>query len=170
MKPMRRVIADVVAANPDLYTEAVLEKTNSAYCEWILNSDSWGGAIELAILSKHYSIEIDVVNAQTGRLDRFGENFNYDRRVFLVYDGIHYDPLLLESADGRKITTIFSTEDEELVSQALELGHEAKSCRQFTDVNAFRLRCLICQVIVTGQDEAVSHSRATGHASFGEVV
>jgi len=96
---------------------------------------------------------------------------NYKDRVLLVYDGIHYDPLELEleSVDGFSRTTVFSTEDDEILSQALELGHEAKSSRQFTDVGKFRLICLQCRVVVTGQNGAVEHTKITGHVSFGEI-
>ncbi len=31
------------------------------------------GAIEISILCKHYQIEIDVVNTESGRIDRFGK-------------------------------------------------------------------------------------------------
>lgn len=47
----RRVIAEAVAADPDTYTEGLLEKTNEAYCAWILDKQRWGGGIELSILS-----------------------------------------------------------------------------------------------------------------------
>lgn len=34
------------------------------------------GAIELSILSKHYQAEIAVVDTESGRVDRFGKNYN----------------------------------------------------------------------------------------------
>ena len=48
----RRVIADTVAGNPEQYTEGFLGKPNGAYCKWIQDKEKWGGAIELAILSR----------------------------------------------------------------------------------------------------------------------
>jgi hypothetical protein len=35
------------------------------------------GAIEISILSKHYETEIDVVNTESGRIDRFGKLHHY---------------------------------------------------------------------------------------------
>lgn len=96
---MRHIIAQEVAANPQEYNDAVLSKSNSEYCAWIQKPDSWGGAIEVAILSSYYGIEIDVVDIQNAIINRFGEDKNYGLRVFLLFDGIHYDPLYLET-DG----------------------------------------------------------------------
>lgn len=94
---MRHIIAQEVAANTQEYNDAVLGKSNSEYCAWIQKPDSWGGAIEVAILSNYYGIEIDVVDIQNAIINRFGEDKNYGLRVFLLFDGIHYDPLYLET-------------------------------------------------------------------------
>jgi len=54
------------------------------------------------------------------------------------------------------------------MAQALELAAEAKSVRQFTDVEGFSLRCLACQAPLRGQREAQNHAKQTGHINFGE--
>lgn len=94
---MRHIIAQEVAADPSQYNDAVLGKSNAEYCSWIQRADSWGGAIEVAILSNYYGIEIDVVDIQNAIINRFGEDRNYGLRVFLLFDGIHYDPLYMEN-------------------------------------------------------------------------
>ncbi|KAH0618901.1 hypothetical protein JD844_018433 [Phrynosoma platyrhinos] len=167
---MRNLIAQIVASDPESYSEPVLGKTNQEYCDWIRREDTWGGAIEVSILSKFYQCEICVVDTQTVRIDRFGEDAGYAKRVLLIYDGIHYDPL------ERKIPnsdippqTIFSTSDDVVLAQALELADEARRKRQFTDVNRFTLRCMVCQKGLTGQVEAREHAKETGHTNFGEV-
>ncbi|XP_057620724.1 ubiquitin thioesterase OTU1-like [Chionomys nivalis] len=167
---MRRLIAQIVASNPDLYSEAILGKTNEEYCEWIKRDDTWGGTIEISILSKFYQCEICVVDTQTVRTDRFGEDAGYTKRVLLIYDGIHYDPLQRNFPDpDTPPLTIFSSNDDIVLVQALELADEARRKRQFTDVNRFTLRCMICQKGLTGQAEARDHARETGHTNFGEV-
>lgn len=93
---MRQIIAEVVAKDIETYSEAILGKPNSEYCQWILKSDSWGGAIELAVLSSYYGIEMAVVDTLNAIINRFGEDQRYAHRVFLLFDGIHYDPLFLE--------------------------------------------------------------------------
>lgn len=103
-KQLRQIIATSVAADPQTYNEAFLGQSNSSYCQWILDPDHWGGAIELSILSKHYAIEIVAVDTQNVRLNRFGEDKNYSQRILLIYDGIHYDPLMLELISGKIFT------------------------------------------------------------------
>lgn len=167
---MRSLIAEIVASDPTSYSEAVLGKSNDEYCAWIRRDDTWGGAIEVSILSKCYQCEICVVDTQTVRIDRFGEDAGYSRRVLLIYDGIHYDPLQRQFPDpGMPPMTIFSTTDDEALVQALELADEARKKRKFTDVNRFALRCMVCQKGLTGQLAARDHAKETGHTNFGEV-
>lgn len=93
---MRQIIAETVSKDTENYSEAILGKPNKEYCKWILKSDSWGGAIELAVLSQHYGVEMAVVDTLNAIINRFGEDQRYAQRVFLLFDGIHYDPLFLE--------------------------------------------------------------------------
>ncbi len=167
---MRGLIAQIVASDPTGYSEAVLGKTNEDYCSWIRRDDTWGGAIEVSILSKFYQSEICVVDTQTVRVDRFGEDAGYTKRVLLIYDGIHYDPLqkVMPNSDI-PAHTVFSTTDDIILAQALELADEARRKRQYTDVNRFALRCMVCQTGLVGQKEAREHAKETGHTNFGEV-
>lgn len=41
------------------------------YIATILKPASWGGAIELSVLSAHYKTEISSIDVETGRVDRF---------------------------------------------------------------------------------------------------
>ncbi|XP_037817883.1 ubiquitin thioesterase OTU1 [Lucilia sericata] len=166
---MRHIIAQEVAANPQEYNDAVLGKSNAEYCSWIQKPDSWGGAIEVAILSSYYGIEIDVVDIQNAIINRFGEDKNYGLRVFLLFDGIHYDPLYMETDGGGAPATIFPVEEMGVYQQAEQLAKEAKSSRQFTNVDKFSLRCLQCDVMLVGQLQATQHAKATGHTNFGEI-
>lgn len=96
---LREMIATTVKSDPEEYNEAMLGKPNNDYVQWILKNESWGGGIELSIMSNFYSIEMSVLNIQSGQMSRFGEDRNYSHRIFLLYDGIHYDPLFLEPFD-----------------------------------------------------------------------
>lgn len=104
---MREIIANAVASDPEEYSEAFLGQPNPEYCKWILKPESWGGAIELSILSKFYGLEIAVIDSINAIINRFGEDQHYPQRVFLIFDGIHYDPLYLEPLDVSKIFYIF---------------------------------------------------------------
>nr|CAH7753651.1 unnamed protein product [Callosobruchus chinensis] len=166
---MRKLVSETINAERFLYDEAVLGKPVDDYCAWIQDDRSWGGAIELAILSNYYGIEIAVADTMNAIINRFGEDKNYPHRVFLMFDGIHYDPLYLEPADGSKIRTIFPSEDTGILKQAEQLAQEANTSRQFTDMEKFTLRCMVCQQGLKGQAEARQHAASTGHINFGEV-
>lgn len=97
MPYMRLLVADTISHDKDSYPEAMLGKPVEEYCAWIQDDKSWGGAIELAVLSSYYGIEIAVVDTINGIINRFGEDQNYGNRVLLMFDGIHYDPLYMES-------------------------------------------------------------------------
>jgi ubiquitin thioesterase OTU1 len=166
---MREIIANAVKDNQTEFSEAVLGKPNEDYCEWIRNPNSWGGAIEVSILSNFYGIEIAVIDTQSGSISKFGEDKNYPHRVFLIYDGIHYDPLYLESPfTPGEIQTLFPTNDDRMLDAAQMLANEAKSSRQYTDVNRFTLKCLDCGCIMIGQTQAQEHAKLTAHNNFNE--
>lgn len=166
---MRQIIAQHVANDKITYNEAMLGRPNLEYCEWILRLDSWGGAIEVSILSSFYGMEICVVDIINAIIIRFGEDQAYGTRAFLLFDGIHYDPLYMEALDGGQPKTIFPREATNMLQQAEQLAKEAKASRQFTDVNKFTLRCMVCDSLLTGQTEAQQHAKSTGHTNFGEV-
>lgn len=96
---MRQLVAETIRIEKDQYDEAILGKPIEEYCAWIQDDKSWGGAIELAILSNYYGVEIAVVDTMNAIINRFGEDQSYPHRVFLMFDGIHYDPLYMESVD-----------------------------------------------------------------------
>ncbi|XP_033214738.1 ubiquitin thioesterase OTU1 isoform X2 [Belonocnema kinseyi] len=166
---MRSIVASAVAQEPDNFSEAILGRPNAEYCKWIQQPDSWGGAIELSVLSKYYGMEIVVVDSINAIINRFGEDHQYPLRVFLMFDGIHFDPLYLER-EGQDHQTIFQAEDSRILQQASELAKEANSSRQYTDVQKFTLKCEDCGVMLSGQVAATHHAKDTGHTNFGEVM
>lgn len=175
-----------MSGDPSSYCEAFLGKPNKEYCEWIQKPNSWGGAIELSVLSEFYGIEMVVVNVLNSVVNRFGEDKNYGQRVFLLFDGIHYDPLYSENdqvwlfdvriliyviADVSFmfqgcVQTIFPIEDEEILEDAERL---AKSSHPCTDVNNFQAKCSVCDTILIGLKSANQHTLETNHTMFSEI-
>ena len=169
-KKFRADIAEIVLSNPEKYTEAFLGKLPSDYAVWIQCDTSWGGGIELAILSEIYQVEIAAVDIQTLRVDNYGQDEKYNTRIFLLYDGIHYDPMYLDPANKQlPIQTIFTTSDDAALVQALKVAEKAHQACQYTDVANFTLRCLTCNTKLTGQRSAQAHAKETGHGNFGEI-
>lgn len=166
---MRNLIAKTVQNDPTTYNDAFLEKSNSEYCKWICDEDHWGGGIELSILSSYYNVEIVAVDTQNTRLNRFGEDKNYPYRIFLIFDGIHYDALVLESSDpSREPTqTMFPSDQLEVFDLVLALAKEAKAKHQYTDLKRMQLKCNKCKLGFS-QEDAREHASKTGHVDFSE--
>ncbi|GAA6061841.1 hypothetical protein JCM10212_000758 [Sporobolomyces blumeae] len=175
---LRRVVADTIRSNPSDYSEAILGRDPLEYIETILSPSSWGGAIELAILSKHHETELWSVDVQTGRIDKFGEGAGFDQVGIVVYSGIHYDALSFSFAPPSRSrfppdlsfdTTIFPLPlNPDLVSATQRLVDSLRSKHAFTDTANFTLKCQVCSEAIVGEKEARDHARATGHTAFGE--
>lgn len=171
---LRKVVAEAVAFDPFTYNDAVLGKDAQEYCKWILQKNSWGGYIELAILSKHYCREIAAYDIVSQRLDVHGGDQGYTERVAVVFDGIHYDAVALaafEDAPEELDITVWSTGGAEaplLAEAAKQLVDNLRSARQFTDTANYTLRCDVCQTGLRGDKEASQHALQTGHGAFSQ--
>ncbi|KAF2281155.1 OTU-domain-containing protein [Westerdykella ornata] len=174
MTELRSLVAQAIHADPDMYNEAVLQREPDEYCRWIQNQDSWGGGIELAILSQEFDIEICSINVQDLRVDRFNEG--RPKRCFLVYSGIHYDTIaFVPDGTGSTLNTdndvkLFDSRDDILLEKARELCAELQKKHYFTDTQHFGLRCNVCGWTGNGEKEAVAHAEKTGHSDFGEAA
>lgn len=67
-----------------------------------------------------------------------------------------------------EIQTLFPTNDDRMLEAAQMLANEAKSSRQYTDVNRFTLKCMDCNCIMIGQTQAQEHAKSTAHTNFNE--
>ena len=77
------IISSEIMSNPNDYNAAILDKDPDEYCEWILKGDSWGGGIELSILSKFFQMQIGVVDIQNITIEYFGD---YSNCIYLLYN------------------------------------------------------------------------------------
>lgn len=68
----RAVVSNAIRHDALTYNEAILGRDPELYCQWIMQPNSWGGAIELAIFSDYFQVEIDSIDVATLRVDRFG--------------------------------------------------------------------------------------------------
>eukprot|EP00439_Symbiodinium_sp_Y106_P086989 s121_g37.t2 len=155
---LRKIVAERIAADPERYCEAFLAKPNADYCDWILQANNWGGAIELSVLAEHFQCE---------------PGQGYKSRYMLIYDGIHYDALALAAEKGSPEAadfTVFEVGPEADLAdmKARSFVAEQNKQRQFTDTGNFTLRCCICQAGLKGEADARAHASSTGHQNFAE--
>jgi len=170
-KELRRVVASHIMNDPQQYNEAVLERSNNNYCQWILKDESWGGAIELEIFSKYYKVEIGAVDIENMIITVFGSGQGYNQRIYVLYDGIHYDILarnISEDMDTDLDITVFDPIDKYAYDGALAIAKELNSKKQFTNTNKFSIQCGICYEKFVGENEAIEHNKKTGHINFQE--
>ncbi|KAF4316364.1 hypothetical protein BBO99_00008731 [Phytophthora kernoviae] len=129
---MRQLIKETILADPETYSEVFLGRPVYEYCAWIIDDKSWGGEIELSILSTYYKVEMVVFDVTSMSRLCYGEDQGFTQRMFLLYDGIHYD-LVVESpsttASERQDVTLFAINDFTKVERASEVAVEAHQVR-----------------------------------------
>ncbi|CAH0480330.1 unnamed protein product [Peronospora belbahrii] len=169
---MRQLIKDKILTDSEKYSEVFLGRPVHEYCAWIMDDKSWGGEIELSILSTYYKVQIVVFDVTSMSRLCYGEDQGFTQRMFLLYDGIHYD-LIVEApsttASEHRDMTLFAINDFTKVERASEVAVEAHQKHEFTDVGCFNIMCLLCRSTFIGQNEALLHSKTTGHQQFGEI-
>lgn len=163
----RGQVAVAVQDDPVTYNEAMLGKPPAEYCTYIANPQIWGGGIELAVFAKRHRCEIAALDVRTKRALIFGEHSGYSKRIYLIYDGLHYDALHRREYGGG-VTTVFDVTDEAAMASALKVTADAHASRQFTDTANFTLRCGACGKGIVGERDALAHARETGHTNFQE--
>lgn len=171
---MRQICASYIASDPDKYCEPVLGRTNDAYCQWITKKDSWGGAIELGILSSYYQIQINCLDIELGNFINFkDDDQQVSKFINLVYSGIHYDILctntILSSEKNQNDQCLWDMKDSHIMAASHELCQLLQTKNYTTNTTKFRIRCLDCYSILVGETGAARHANDTGHYRFGEV-
>ena len=63
-KLLRQQVADYILEHPEEYSKAILGDDPLRYTARMKQMDTWGGAIELSILSDIYSIEISSIDVK----------------------------------------------------------------------------------------------------------
>ncbi|KAG2386317.1 hypothetical protein C9374_002763 [Naegleria lovaniensis] len=171
-RALRRVVRDWIMKHPFYFNEAILGRPTKEYCDWIMKDDSWGGSIELLILSQFYNIRIESFDVTANRRDIYGEgDTSITTKIFLIYDGIHYDALAFNpvpSGPEELDITIVPANEEISSKKAFEIVKQLHDQHQFTDTASFTLKCLQCGEFLKGEKEATLHAKKTGHTSFGE--
>ncbi|WBW71796.1 ubiquitin-specific cysteine protease, OTU family, Otu1 [Schizosaccharomyces osmophilus] len=167
---LREVVASTILSNPELYSTAVLGKPPIEYAAWIRKESSWGGYIELSVLSSHFDLEICSVDVQTGRVDSYNPQPATGQRTFIVYSGIHYDLAALASVlwDTDADIVLFDASDDTTLPYIQQLSSYLKNMHYYTDTASFTIRCNTCGAGLVGEKDASAHAMTTGHVQFGE--
>jgi ubiquitin thioesterase OTU1 len=161
---IRDIIVSEISSNPDQYNAAILGRPPEEYCKWISNKETWGGGIELSILSKFFNIQIGVADIQFITIEYFG---NSNKCIYLLYNNIHYDVFYKE--ENGKISGIFDTYDANIKREVMDICMQFQKFENFTDLKNFDIKCMQCGELMKGQNEVIEHSKKTGHFNFNEI-
>merc|ERR1719273_682617 len=83
------------------------QKSAAEYTRRILSSDAWGGDIECTILSEYFQVQIVAGDIENTRFNKYpNSNEKYAARIYILYDGLHYD-----ACEKGKGTSIFACND-----------------------------------------------------------
>ena len=167
---LRRIVKSEIQNNKEFF-ETLLDREYSEYLQWIVKPTSWGGGTELFILAKYFKIEICVINIETLNHVIYGQDGNYENRIYILYSGIHYDAItqnIFEEMEEKTDKRIFSVDDEYAFEGAMFVASELRKKKQFTNLKEFSLICTNCFTGFRGQSDAIEHCKATGHNSFQE--
>lgn len=167
----RQMIVDYLLNN--IFDESLLDLPLEEYINEIANPLKWGGGIELKIFSDILKIQISVVDVQTNRIDLFGQDKDYTSRIYVLYNGIHYDPLVLnfeETSDAETDITIFDSEDENISNQFKELIKSYNEKGDFVDLAKLKsLECVDCKEQFLNEGNATEHASKTNHWNFKQI-
>jgi ubiquitin thioesterase OTU1 len=165
----RNMIVEYLLNNE--YNEELLDLPKANYINEISNPSKWGGGIELNIFTKIFEIRIGVIDVETNRIDIFGEDQDYDKIIYVVYNGIHYDPLVIhdDTMEQKNDITIFQSSD--ITIQTIFRNYIKQFNLTGDYVNLSKLcllTCVECKEMFHNEILATEHAKETNHWHYNQ--
>jgi len=150
---------------------AILGTSKKEYIDNIQDPSSWGGAIELKLFSDMFQMEIASIDVQSNRVDIFGQDKAFPQRIFVLYNGVHYDPLVMAyTEDNADDITNFASDDSQTL---VEFQNHVKAYQEAGDFvdpsNMNKFECDSCKTLFESQSEAYDHANNFQHWNFSEI-
>jgi len=164
----RQIIVDYLLDNK--FNEKLLDQPKDKYIDFIQNPKNWGGALEVRMFSEIFEKQIICIDVQTNRADIYGEDKKYDQTIYLLYNGVHYDPLVMNydiTADPSTDITIFDSSDVETFEIMKCLLLEYKNQGDY--IEFYNLQCNDCNEKFKNENDAVEHSINFNHWNFNQI-
>lgn len=165
---LRERVAKEILADRQKFNEAILGKPVQEYVKWIQERDSWGGGIEIAVLSQVLSVAVYVLDIDALKYEKFNED-KYDEFIVILFNGVHYDAI--ESTTHK---TVFNVKTDEQFSNlvlacALEIAKNLKRGGHAFNTHKAKIVCNICKQTFVGERDIAKHAESTGHTDFGQL-
>jgi ubiquitin thioesterase OTU1 len=165
----RQIIIDYLLS--DKFDQSLLDLPKDQYIEFIVDPRNWGGALEVKMFSEIFEKQIVCIDVKTNRADIYGEDKHFEQRIYLLYNGTHYDPLVMNfDSESEPLTdiTIFESFDTEIMELMKCLVLNYKDLGDYTDTN-YNLECRDCKEKFKTQDDAAQHSINYNHWSYNQI-
>ncbi|GKT37255.1 Ubiquitin thioesterase OTU1/2/3 like protein [Aduncisulcus paluster] len=189
-KWLRRCVCSVLNLFPNAFSGMLDEKID-IYATKMADESTWAGAVEIDILAAILDIEVHVLSVETMQTHRFGRGYLAERvrrvleksrfiseeqvskrvigpRLYLCYDGSHYNPLYFKDGSGQEIKCFIPSDEgipELFKKEVVSVLH---ACKKYTKQSSMKIRCGNCGVILSGMKAAQKHAEYTGHQNFME--
>ena len=167
----RYMIAEYLMNNK--LDDVILDKPQNIYIEEIQDIKKWGGAIELRLFSDIFKIKIGSIDVMTNRIDIYGETKPYDKIIYTIYNGVHYDPLVMNfSADSSKESDItkFDSMDDNILINFRKYAEIFQKSGDFVDISSIMsFECEVCNKQFQSQNDISQHAQNSNHWEFKQI-
>lgn len=163
---LRNIVASEVSKDTITYSDAILGRPNRKYSQWITKPSSWGGGIEIAVLSKHLQYAIYVLDMDACKFEKFNDEL-FNLFIIIAYNGVHYDTV--EIVDGAQHQTVFNADDEDtslILKRTEEIARKMKREGKTFNTTRDSILCNTCGKTLVGEREVSKHAETTGHVDF----
>lgn len=129
---LREHVASEIRTQPARYTQVYLGMPPDEYIASILQEGVYGGETEILILAQLYQTTIVVVSLQGLTLLAYAPSeytTEERRRIYVLYNGQHYDAIVEDMSDGQLRTAFLDSEAEEVDRRVLDLARAEKEKR-----------------------------------------
>lgn len=170
-RELREICAQDAITDADPATRALLLGFTSTdeYAAWIRNEFHWGGENEVLALARHYGVEIALVSCESLQVLCYGsDNPSCNARVYILYTGQHYDPLVVGSHAEvlpAEETRRFIKNDSSIDAQAIEVAreHNVEAARKASQRRAKRIKCGGCGALLDDSEAFAAHCGEVEH-------
>merc|ERR1719174_144779 len=171
---LRSLYAKTIKENPDDWPEWKIGRSVEAYTKFVLDTTSWGGEIEIAILTSHYGCPVWVASMLPGTVLKYAPGTlkgDKDKGFLLFYTGQHYEPVVgvgsLEGSLPEDDVSVadLSSETERLLVE-LCTRERAAAAKRAQEVRVKKIKCLDCGALLDTSsafqehcmDDTIEHS------------
>lgn len=159
---LRDYIGNYLQNNPERFDSCALGKSLQEYIYWIRDPMSWGGEIELIILSEYFNVEICVISVNSISDNIINDEKSYKKRIYLLYTNAHYNLIVRNFPDGDPDMDVTRfCKNPKTHSLALDAAGNYRAKHFHRETETFL--CLSCNEKFVGQSAATAHIHETNH-------